>query len=353
MLCSISDIYEAMRSQRAYQQAFPDRAHPRVLKRNDGTQFDQHLVPAFVQLLGIYPPGNLVRCRTGEVAVVARCTRRIRTAARPRAVRRAARASICRTNAISGSRPQPGAAADSVVVAVDPAEFGIDPLNFLPTDRRAHDRSVAHHPVAALSVCRRNHLAGLRTAAIPLVPRPPVAELRLAQIAALVLRPRRRLPGIRGDARASRARPGHRAGARLRHRRRRHPVRDPRQALTLWRSPSPPHAVLDVAHRPASCPKASARAGTRSACAVFNVYVGAVTYWPIPDGDGAFPDHAVVVRTMPVTLARPELPGDPMPDRSPCSLACMATLPAPRLITVRRPRARGQDGPRLQQHSRP
>ena len=72
MLCSISDIYDAMRSQRAYQQAFPTDRIIAVLKRNDGTQFDQHLVRRFVQLLGIYPPGNLVKLSTGEVAVVAR-----------------------------------------------------------------------------------------------------------------------------------------------------------------------------------------------------------------------------------------------------------------------------------------
>jgi putative nucleotidyltransferase with HDIG domain len=47
MLCSISDIYDAMRSQRAYQQAFPTERIIAVLKRNDGTQFDQHLVRRF------------------------------------------------------------------------------------------------------------------------------------------------------------------------------------------------------------------------------------------------------------------------------------------------------------------
>jgi len=41
-----------------------------VLKRNDGKQFDQHLVRRFVQLIGIYPTGTLVRLNTGEVAVV-------------------------------------------------------------------------------------------------------------------------------------------------------------------------------------------------------------------------------------------------------------------------------------------
>ena len=41
-----------------------------VLQRNDGTQFDQHLVRRFVQLVGIYPPGNLVRLDNGDIAVV-------------------------------------------------------------------------------------------------------------------------------------------------------------------------------------------------------------------------------------------------------------------------------------------
>ncbi len=70
MLCGIADVYDAMRSQRAYQQAFPTDRILEVLKRNDGKQFDQHLVRRFVQLIGIYPIGNLVRLNTGEVAVV-------------------------------------------------------------------------------------------------------------------------------------------------------------------------------------------------------------------------------------------------------------------------------------------
>jgi hypothetical protein len=41
-----------------------------VLQRSDGQQFDQHLVRRFVQLVGIYPAGNLVRLNTGEIAVV-------------------------------------------------------------------------------------------------------------------------------------------------------------------------------------------------------------------------------------------------------------------------------------------
>jgi len=72
MLCSIADVYDAMRSQRRYQQASPTDRILAVLQRNDGTQFDQNLVRRFVQLVGIYPAGNLVQLDTGEIAVVLR-----------------------------------------------------------------------------------------------------------------------------------------------------------------------------------------------------------------------------------------------------------------------------------------
>ena len=72
MLCGIADVYDAMRSQRVYQGSFPTDRILAVLQRNDGTQFDQHLVRRFAQLVGIYPVGNLVRLNTDEIAVVLR-----------------------------------------------------------------------------------------------------------------------------------------------------------------------------------------------------------------------------------------------------------------------------------------
>jgi putative nucleotidyltransferase with HDIG domain len=70
MLCSVADVYDAMRSHRHYQQAFPTDRILDVLKASDGRKFDPHLVRRFVQLIGIYPPGNLVRLDSGEIAVV-------------------------------------------------------------------------------------------------------------------------------------------------------------------------------------------------------------------------------------------------------------------------------------------
>jgi putative nucleotidyltransferase with HDIG domain len=132
MLCSIADVYDAMRSQRNYQQSFPTERILQVLKRNDGTQFDQHLVRRFVQLIGIYPPGNLVRLNTGAVAVV------IKTYA-PDPYRPQVRVLFDREGQrldlpyeinlwnSAGNDDLPS----SVIAPLDPREFGIDPLTLM------------------------------------------------------------------------------------------------------------------------------------------------------------------------------------------------------------------------------
>ena len=123
-----------MRSQRTYQQAFPTDRILEVLKRNDGQQFDQHLVRRFVQLLGIYPVGNLVRLNTGEVAVV-------RQVHAPDPYRPLVRVLIDRDgkrldlpyelNLWEPQGDRESEALERVVSPVDPADYAIDPLNFL------------------------------------------------------------------------------------------------------------------------------------------------------------------------------------------------------------------------------
>jgi putative nucleotidyltransferase with HDIG domain len=134
MLCSISDVYDAMRSQRAYQMAHPTDRILAVLKRNDGAQFDQHLVRRFVQLLGIYPPGNLVRLNTGEIAVVMHVHAPDPYRPRVRVLFGAdgARLDVPHDRNLWEPRAETGAL-DDVKAPVDPAEYNIDPLTFLET----------------------------------------------------------------------------------------------------------------------------------------------------------------------------------------------------------------------------
>jgi putative nucleotidyltransferase with HDIG domain len=130
MLCGIADVYDAMRSQRAYQQAMPTDRILAVLQRNDGTQFDQNLVRRFVQLVGIYPAGNLVRLDTGEIAVV------VRTYA-PDPYRPRVRVVVSKQGA-KLERPYdvnlweaPEGGPTTIQAPLDPAAYEIDPLSYL------------------------------------------------------------------------------------------------------------------------------------------------------------------------------------------------------------------------------
>jgi len=72
MLCTISDVYDAMRSKRQYQDAHASDRVLAVLKKAEGQEFEQNLVRRFVQLMGLYPVGTFVRLNTGACAIVLR-----------------------------------------------------------------------------------------------------------------------------------------------------------------------------------------------------------------------------------------------------------------------------------------
>jgi putative nucleotidyltransferase with HDIG domain len=127
MLCSIADVYDAMRSQRQYQQAFPTDRILEVLKRNNNEQFDRHLVRRFAQLVGIFPVGNLVRLDSGEVAVVLKvyAPDPYRPQVRLLFDRDGKRLTQTRdVNLWETEGDQPVA----IVTPVDPADYQIDPL---------------------------------------------------------------------------------------------------------------------------------------------------------------------------------------------------------------------------------
>jgi putative nucleotidyltransferase with HDIG domain len=134
MLCAISDVYDAMRSQRAYQQAHPTDRIIAVLKKNEGSQLDQHLVRRFVQLLGIYPPGNLVKLSTGEIAVVLHVHAPDPHRPRVRVLFTAEGGRLDLPFERNLWEPQPDrhpTELESVVAPLDPADYNLDPLNFL------------------------------------------------------------------------------------------------------------------------------------------------------------------------------------------------------------------------------
>jgi putative nucleotidyltransferase with HDIG domain len=131
-LCSISDVYDAMRSQRTYQQAFPTDRILAVLKQGDGHQFDRHLIRRFVQLLGIYPVGDLVRLDTGQIGLVVQAHAADPYRPQVRILIDAAGSRVAQPFEVKlwEGELQDGTAA-AIVAPVDPAAFGIDPLTLL------------------------------------------------------------------------------------------------------------------------------------------------------------------------------------------------------------------------------
>jgi putative nucleotidyltransferase with HDIG domain len=136
MICSIADVYDAMRSQRAYQQAFPTDRVLAVLKKDDGAQFDAHLVRRFVQLLGIYPPGTLVKLSSEAVAVVTHV--HAPDPYRPRVkvlfAADGTRYDVPLERNLWERSPD-GSAADAIVSPVEPTLYGVDPLTFIEVAR--------------------------------------------------------------------------------------------------------------------------------------------------------------------------------------------------------------------------
>ena len=132
MLCSIADVYDAMRSQRAYQTSLPSDRVLEVLRRNDGQQFDQHLVRRFSQLVGIYPAGSAVRLDTGELAVVVTIYAPDPHRPQVRVIvdRMGARLDVPYDVNLWESQLEEGRPS-SIAAPVDTADLGIDPLMLL------------------------------------------------------------------------------------------------------------------------------------------------------------------------------------------------------------------------------
>ena len=69
-IVSIADVYDALRSNRVYRQGLPSDRIKAVMTQKDSPAFNGRLLRRFINLMGIFPVGTLVRLTTGEVALV-------------------------------------------------------------------------------------------------------------------------------------------------------------------------------------------------------------------------------------------------------------------------------------------
>jgi putative nucleotidyltransferase with HDIG domain len=134
MLVSIADVFDALRSKRAYRDGLPADRVRVMLSEQSGTAFEPELLRRFVSLMGIFPIGTLVRLHSGEVGIV--------TAEHPADPFRPQVKVVLDGNGehvpeplviniwerdVQGRHPY------SVVEAVSPDTVGLDPLLLLPS----------------------------------------------------------------------------------------------------------------------------------------------------------------------------------------------------------------------------
>lgn len=69
-IVTIADTYDAISSDRVYQKGRTHLEAINIMTKMTGTQLDTQLTLKFIEAVGIYPPGNVVELKSGEVGVV-------------------------------------------------------------------------------------------------------------------------------------------------------------------------------------------------------------------------------------------------------------------------------------------
>jgi putative nucleotidyltransferase with HDIG domain len=132
MIVSIADVFDALRSTRPYRKGLATDRIRNIMGEQGNPAFNQVLLKRFVNLMGLFPVGNLVRLNTDELAVV--------TAEHPSDPFRPqvkiisdSKGDMLEEPVLTNTwaRDNRGDHPRAVVEAVDPEPLGIDPLTYL------------------------------------------------------------------------------------------------------------------------------------------------------------------------------------------------------------------------------
>jgi putative nucleotidyltransferase with HDIG domain len=131
-IVSIADVYDALRSNRIYRQGLPSDRIKAIMTQKDSPAFNGKLLRRFINLMGIFPVGTLVRLETGEVAVVTHEHPTDPFRPQIKMVRDAGGAAVEESTLVNTwETDDRGLFRHAVVEAVDPESVGIDPLAHL------------------------------------------------------------------------------------------------------------------------------------------------------------------------------------------------------------------------------
>jgi putative nucleotidyltransferase with HDIG domain len=132
MIVSIADVFDALRSNRVYRQGLPTARIRAILGEQDSPAFNQVLLKRFINLMGLFPVGSLVRLSTDELGVVTaehpsdpfRPQVKIITDEKGERLEHPLLVNTFDSDA-RGAHPR------AVVEALDPEPLGIEPLQYL------------------------------------------------------------------------------------------------------------------------------------------------------------------------------------------------------------------------------
>jgi putative nucleotidyltransferase with HDIG domain len=131
-IVTIADVYDALRSTRVYRDGLPSDRIRSIMGKKDDPSFNQKLLRRFVNLIGLFPVGTLVRLNTDEVGVVTHEHPSDPFRPQVKIVRGRDGAALEDMPLVNTWEPDGrGDFAWAVVEAVDPDEAGIDPLQYM------------------------------------------------------------------------------------------------------------------------------------------------------------------------------------------------------------------------------
>jgi putative nucleotidyltransferase with HDIG domain len=132
MVVTVVDVFDALRSNRVYRAGMATDRIKAIMQQQDGTAFNNALLRRFVNMMGLFPIGTLVRLGSGELAVVVREHPDDPFRPQIKLIRDAA-GDMLETPVLANTweRDDRGDYPLAIIEAVDPQDAGVDPLTFL------------------------------------------------------------------------------------------------------------------------------------------------------------------------------------------------------------------------------
>ncbi|MCG2712068.1 MAG: HD-GYP domain-containing protein [Candidatus Omnitrophica bacterium] len=131
LIVNICDVYDAITSKRVYKKPFPPDKALSIMMRLIGCDFEPRLFKIFIQLIGVYPPGTLVRLNTKEIAV----TRKVQTQAlllpEVKIIANESGSLLEKPLIINLSDEQQNSSNRSIEAVLDPKEENIDIISYI------------------------------------------------------------------------------------------------------------------------------------------------------------------------------------------------------------------------------